>query len=179
MNIEHHLKSVLKLRKLYGWVPLLFIWNCHNIINWLYSSVTQLFLTLCNSMDCSTQASMSLTTAQSLPKFMFIASVMLSSRLILFSFCPWSFPASGTFPMSCLFISGDQNPVVSASASVLPGNIQSWCPSRLTGMVSMLSKGLTGVINSLAFCLLYSPVLTATLDSWEDHSFVHRPLSAE
>ena len=148
MNIEHHLKSVLKLRKLYGWVPLPFIWNCHNIINWLYCSVTQLFLTLCNSMDCSTQASMSLTIAQSLPKFMFIASVMLSSRLILFSFCPWSFPASGTFPISRLFASGDQNTGASALASVLPMNIQGWFPLKFSGFISLLSKGLSGVFSS-------------------------------
>ena len=38
----------------------------------------------------------------------------------LFSFCPQSFPASGTFPMSRLFTSNDQNTGASASASVLP-----------------------------------------------------------
>ena len=74
-------------------------------------------------MDCSTQASLSFTISWSLPKFMFIASVMLSSHLILFSFCPWSFPASGTFPMSCLFTSNNQNTGASASAPVLPVNI--------------------------------------------------------
>ena len=44
----------------------------------------------------------------------------------LFSFCPQSFPASGTFPMSCLFATDDQNTEASASASVLPVNIQDW-----------------------------------------------------
>ena len=48
----------------------------------------------------------------------------ISSSDALFSFCPQSFPASGTFPMSRLFASDDQNTRVSASASVLPVNIQ-------------------------------------------------------
>ena len=60
------------------------------------------------------QASLSLTISRSLPKFMFIASVMPSSYLILwplFSFSLQSFPASGTFPMSRLFASDDQIPI--------------------------------------------------------------------
>ena len=57
------------------------------------------------------QASLSLTISQSLPKFMSIALVMpsISSSDTLFSFCPQSFPASGTFPVSPLFTSDDQN----------------------------------------------------------------------
>ena len=46
----------------------------------------------------------------------------ISSSVILFSFCPQSLPASGSFPMSQLFTWGDQNVGVSASASVLPMN---------------------------------------------------------
>ena len=46
--------------------------------------------------------------------------------------CPQSFPASGTFPMSRLFASGDQSIGASASASVLPMNIQRWFPLGLT-----------------------------------------------
>ena len=38
---------------MYGWVPLLFTWNYCNIVNWLFSSVSQSCLTLCNSMNCS------------------------------------------------------------------------------------------------------------------------------
>ena len=57
------------------------------------------------------QASLSLTISQSFPNFMFIASVMPFSHFIpvssLFSFCPKSFPTSGTFPISCLFILDD------------------------------------------------------------------------
>ena len=66
------------------------------------------------------KASLSLTISQSLRKFMFTASVMPSSDS-LFSFCPQSFPASGTFPVSGLFESDDQNTGASTSASVLIG----------------------------------------------------------
>ena len=97
----------------------------------------------------------------------------ISSSDALF-FCPQSFPVSGTFPMSHLFTSDDPNTGASASGSVLPMNIQDWCPLRLTGLISLLSKGLSEVfssttiegINSLAFCLLYSPALTTIRDHW-------------
>ena len=71
----------------------------------------------------------------------------ISSSNALFSFCPQSFPASGTFWMSCLFTSDDQNTGASASASVLPVNIQGWSLLRLTGLISLLSKGLSGVFS--------------------------------
>ena len=63
-------------------------------------------------------------------------------------FCFQSFLASRTFPMSQLFTSGDQNTGVSASASVLPMNIQGWSPSRWTGLLSLQSKGLSGVFSN-------------------------------
>ena len=62
-----------------------------------------------------------------------------------------SFPASGTFPMSQLFTSDDQNTGASASASVLPISIQGWFPLRLTGLISLLSQGLSGVFSSTIF----------------------------
>ena len=71
----------------------------------------------------------------------------ISSSDALF-FCPWSFPGSGTFPMNWLFTSDDQNTRASASASVLRLNIQCWCTLRLTGLISFLSKGLSGVFSS-------------------------------
>jgi len=61
----------------------------------------------------------------------------------LFSFYLQSFPASGTIPMSWLFTAGDQNTGASALASVLPMSIQNWFPLRLTGLISLLSKGLS------------------------------------
>ena len=66
------------------------------------------------------------------------------SSVLLFSF-PQSFPASGTFPMNRLFTSHHQNTVASASASVLARSIPSWFPIRLTDLISLLSKGLSGV----------------------------------
>ena len=54
------------------------------------------------------------------------------SSVIPFSSCLQSFPASGSFPVSQFFTSGGQNIGVSASASVLPMNIQDWFPLRLT-----------------------------------------------
>ena len=72
------------------------------------------------------QASLSLSISQSLPKFMSIASVMPSNHLITVAlfFCLQSFPASGSFPVSWLFASGGQSIGTSASALVLPVNIQ-------------------------------------------------------
>ena len=71
-----------------------------------------------------------------------------SSCDALFSFCLQSFPASGTFPVSHLFATGDQNTGASASASVLPMSIQGWFPLRLTSLIPLLSKGLSGVFSS-------------------------------
>ena len=70
----------------------------------------------------------------------------ISSSDALLSFCPQSFPPSGTFPMSLLFTSSGQN--TEASASVLPTSIQCWSPLRLTGLISLLSRGLSGVFSS-------------------------------
>ena len=71
----------------------------------------------------------------------------ISSSDALF-FCPQFFPVSGTFPMSCLFISDDQNTGASASVSVLPVNIESWSPLRLIGLICLLYKGLSGVFST-------------------------------
>ena len=60
-----------------------------------------------------------------------------------------SFPASGSFPMSQFFTSGGQSIRVSASASVLPVNIQDWFPLGWTGWISLQSKGLSRVFLSL------------------------------
>ena len=64
----------------------------------------------------------------------------------LFSSCPQSFPASGSFLMSQFFTSGSQS--IGASASVLPGNIQNWFPLGVTGLISFLSKWLSRVFSS-------------------------------
>ena len=71
----------------------------------------------------------------------------ISSSVVPFSHLQF-FPASGSFPMSQFFTSGGQNIGVSASASVLPMNIQDWFLFRLTGMISLLSKGLSRVFSN-------------------------------
>ena len=76
---------------------------------------------------------------------MSIESVMPSNHLILchpLLLLPSIFPTSRSFLTSQLFASGGQSIGASASASVLPMNIQGWFPLRLTGLISLLSKGL-------------------------------------
>ena len=74
----------------------------------------------------------------------------ISSFATLFSFCLQSFPASGSFPVSWLFASGDQSTGASASASVLPMNIQDWFPLGWAGWISLQSKGLSRGFSSTA-----------------------------
>ena len=90
------------------------------------------------------QASRSLTISQSLPKFMSNELVMPSNHCILcHPLLLQSFPASGSFPISQLFASGGQSIGASASASVLPINIQGWFPLGWTGLISLQSKGVS------------------------------------
>ena len=72
----------------------------------------------------------------------------ISSSVIPFSSCLQSFPVSGAFPVSQLFASGGQSIGVSASASVLPMNIQDWFPLGWTGLISLQSKGLSRVFSN-------------------------------
>ena len=64
------------------------------------------------------------------------------------SSCSQSFPKSMSFPISWLFTSGGQSIVASASALVLPMNIQGQCPLGLTGMISLVSQGLSRVFSN-------------------------------
>ena len=80
---------------------------------------------------------------------------MLSS-VVPFSCCLQSLPASGSFPMSQLFVSGGQSIGVSASASVLPMNIQDWVPLRWTGWI-LQSKGLSWVFSNTTGNSYYIP----------------------
>ena len=98
------------------------------------------------------KASLSFTISLSLLKLMSTELVMPSNHLILctpFSFCPQSFPASGSFPMNWLFVSDGQNIIASASASVLPMNSQGWFPLELTCLISVLYKQLSRIFSSL------------------------------
>ena len=72
----------------------------------------------------------------------------ISSSVIPFSFCPQSFPASGSSQMSQLFASGGQSIGVSASASVLPMNTHDWSPLGWTGWISLQPKGLSRVFSN-------------------------------
>ena len=97
------------------------------------------------------QPSLSTINFQSLLKLMSIDSVMPSNRLILccpFSFHPQSFLISGSFPISQFFASSSQSIEISASASVLPMNIQGWFPLGLIGWISLQFKGLSRVFHS-------------------------------
>ena len=72
----------------------------------------------------------------------------VSFSVVPFSSCPQSFPASGSFQMSQFFTSGSQSIGVSASASVLPMNIQDWFPLGWTGLIFLLVKGLSRVFSN-------------------------------
>ena len=92
------------------------------------------------------EGSLPFTISWSLLKLRSIKSVMPSNHLVLF--CTLlhlisSFPGSGCFPMSHLFTSGGQSIGASASPSVLPRKIQGGFSLGLTGLISLLSKGLS------------------------------------
>ena len=92
------------------------------------------------------QAPLSFSIFQSLLKFTSIESEMLSNHLILyFRLLLFAFfsPGSGGFPMNQLFASDCQSIRASASSSVLPMNIPGWFPLGLTGLISLLSQGLS------------------------------------
>ena len=89
----------------------------------------------------------------------------ISSSVVPFSSSLQSFPTSGSFPMSHLFASGGQSIGVSASASVLPMNIQDWSPLGWTGWISLLSKGCSRVFSNT----------TAQLSLWSN-SHIHTRL---
>ena len=110
--------------------------------------VTQSCPALCDPMDCSTPASLSIINSQSLLKLMSIESVMPSNHLtsvVPFSSCLQPFPESGSFPVSQFFTSGGQSIGVSVSTSVLPMNIYYWFPIGSTGWISLQSKRLSRV----------------------------------
>ena len=99
----------------------------------------------------------------------------ISSSVVPFSSCFQSFSASGSFPISQLFTSDGQSIGVSASASVLPMNIQVWFPLGLTSLISLQPKSLESSsapqfegINSLVPSLLYGSTLTSLHDYWKN-----------
>ena len=145
-------------------------------------SVAHLCLNLCDPMDCSMSGlpvlHHLLELAQTHVHWVGDA-IQPSHPLGPFSSPLQSFPASGSFLMSQLFVSSGQSIGVSTSASVLPMNIQDWFPLGWTGWISLQSKGLSESsptlqfksIYSLALSLLYGPALTSIHDYWKNHSF--------
>ena len=117
---------------------------------------------------------------------MSIESVMLSNHLILccpLLLLPSIFPSIGVFSSdSALHIRWTT--AASASALVLPVNIQDWFPLELTGLITLQSKGLSRVfsalefesINSFTLSLLYGPALTSIHDYWKNYSFDYMDL---
>ena len=131
------------------------------------------------------QTFLSFTVSRSLLKLMSIESVMPSNHPVLC--CPLLlmlsvFASIRVFSNEWLFASGGQNIGASASASVLPMNIQDWSPLEWTGWISLQSKGLSRVFSSTTvqnhrsetLSLLCGPSLTSIHDHWENHSFDER-----
>ena len=106
------------------------------------------------------------------------------SSVIPISSCLQSFPASGSFPVSQFFTSGGQSIGASASASVLPMNIQDWFPLGWTSLISLQSKGLSRVFFNttvqkhqfFSLNILYGPALTSIHDYWKNRNFDYTDL---
>ena len=107
----------------------------------------------------------------------------ISSSVIPFPSFLQSCPASVSFPISQYFTSGGQSIGVSASASVLPRNIQCWFPLGLTDLIFLLSPRdsqesppawqLEGISSSV-LTLFHCPAITSIHDYWKNHSFDYR-----
>ena len=134
-----------------------------NHSNFCCCSVTQSCPTLCDPMDWSLPCALPSPGAcsNSCPSSWWYHPT-ISSSVVPFSSSLQSLPASGSFLLSLLFALGSQNIGAWASASVLvlPMNIQDWFPLGLTGLISLLSKGL----NSLVLSLFYCPTLISIQD---------------
>ena len=128
-------------------------------------SVSQSRPTLCDLMDCSTPG---FPVLHHLPELAqthvhWVDDAIQPSHP-LSSLSPPAlnlFPASGSFPMNWLFPSGGQSFGASASASVLPMDIQDWFLLGLTGLISLQSKGLSRVFSNT-----HSYFWTVALGSW-------------
>ena len=126
------------------WCDLLILFCCY--------SVAKTYPILCDPMDCSTTGS---SVCHRLPEFSKIHVSWISDAIQPshplshpFSSCPQSFPASWTFPVIWLLESYGQSTGASASTSFLPINIPGWFPLGSTGLVSLVSKGLSRVLSS-------------------------------
>ena len=118
-----------------------------------FNSVAQSCPTLCDPMDCSMPGFPTPSTptpraySNSCPSSRWCHPT-ISSSVVPFSTCLQSFLAAGAFQMSHFFTSGGQHTGVSASASILPMNIQDWFPLGWTVWISLQSKGLSRVFSN-------------------------------
>ena len=148
-----------------------------------FSSVQSLsHVWLCDPWTAACQASLSITNSWSLLKLMAIELVMPSNRLILcwlLLLRPSSFPSIRIFSKESVLPSGGTSIGVSASASVLPMNIQDWSPLGWTGWISLQSKGLSRVFSNTTvqkhqfFCAQFSLWSNSHIHTWllENRSF--------
>ena len=122
-------------------------WNVRSLGHIQFSSVRLLshVWLFATPWTATRQASVSITN--SCPSGRWCHPTVSSSVVPFFS-CLQSFPASGSFPTSQFFTSGDQCIGTSASASVLQMNIQGWFPVGWTGWISLLSKWLSRVFSN-------------------------------
>ena len=115
--------------------------------------MAQSCLTLCDSMACRMPGfpvhCLLLELAQT-HVYWVSDAIQPSHPVIPFSYCLQSCPASRSFQMSQFFTSGGQSIGVSASAKVLPMNIQDWFPLGWTGFIYLLSEGLSRVFSNVA-----------------------------
>ena len=106
-------------------------------------------LILCNPMDCCLPG---FPILHYLPEFaqthVHWCHPTIPSYVTPFSLCHQSFPASGSFPINQLCASGGQSTETSVSAPVFPMNSQGWFPLGLSGLISLLSKGLSRVFSN-------------------------------
>ena len=119
------------------------------------------------SWTATCQASLSLTISWSLPKSMSIESVMLSNNLIIYFFLllPSIFPSIRVFSnKSAVSIRWPKYWSFSFSVS-LPKSIQGWFPLRLTGLISLLSKGPSRVFSNTTVKYHFFSTLPSLLSS--------------
>ena len=121
---------------------------------WVFSSVQFSHSVVSNSATpwtATCQASLSITTPRVHPNPCPLSQwchPTISSSIVPFFSCPQSFPASGSFQMNQLFVSGGQSIGVSASTSVLPMNTQDWSPLGWTSWISLQYKVLSRVFSN-------------------------------
>ena len=150
----------LKVPRTQGEVLLLSLWllfgcssHCVGLVAVLFVVVQLLSFAwlFATPWTAACQATLSFTISWSLLKPMSIKSVMPSNHLTLchpFLLLPSIFPGFRVLPVSWLFTSGGQSTGTSASASVLPLNIQGWFPLGLTGLIFLQSKELSRVLKA-------------------------------